>query len=146
MDYQREKGEISADLDKIEMEHLKEVRQVRDKVIEQEVETRKVRAECERGAAQIEREEFTHRGKMDQWQVEKKQIRQAHENFNVESKSQQKELTLKLEAVHDTMREVLRDENEFEKKQSDFDDEYNKVVAENDALQEELDKYCIEKE
>lgn len=44
------------------------------------------------------------------------------------------------------MREVLRDENEFEKKQSDFDDEYNKVVAENDALQEELDKYCIEKE
>ena len=87
MDYQREKGEISADLDKIEIEHLKEVRQVRDKVIEQEVETRKVRAECERGAAQIEREEFAHRGKMDQWQVEKKQIRQAHENFNVESKS-----------------------------------------------------------
>ena len=57
---------------KIEIEHLKEVRQIRDKVIEQEVETRKVRAECERGAAQIEREEFAHRGKMDQWQVEKK--------------------------------------------------------------------------
>lgn len=44
------------------------------------------------------------------------------------------------------MREVLRDETEFDKKQSDFDDAYSKVVEENDALQEELDKYCIEKE
>ena len=48
MDYQREKSEIATDLDQIEMQHLQEVRQVRDKAIEQEVETRKVRAECER--------------------------------------------------------------------------------------------------
>ena len=45
------------------MQHLQEVRQVRDKAIEQEVETRKVRAECERLTSQIERDEHTHQSK-----------------------------------------------------------------------------------
>ena len=67
MDYQREKSEIATDLDQIEMQHLQEVRQVRDKAIEQEVETRKVRAECERLSSQIERDEHTHQSKQDQW-------------------------------------------------------------------------------
>lgn len=43
------------------------MRQVRDKAIEQEVETRKVRAENERLASQIERDEHTHSSKQDQW-------------------------------------------------------------------------------
>lgn len=55
-------------------------------------------------------------------------------------------MRLKLSAVQDTMKEVIRQEYEFEKKQQEFDDEHNKVVTENDALQEELDRYCIEKE
>ena len=48
MDYQREKTEITADLDKIEMDHLKDVRLIRDKVIECEVETRKGRQDVEK--------------------------------------------------------------------------------------------------
>jgi len=32
------------------------------------------------------------------------------------------------------MKEVIRQEYEFEKKQQEFDDEHNKVVTENDAL------------
>jgi len=51
-----------------------------------------------------------------------------------------------LEAVHDTYREVVRDETTFDKKKADFDDEHNKVVNTNDELQEELDQYCIEKQ
>jgi uncharacterized protein (DUF3084 family) len=43
LDYQREKSDITANLDNIEIEHLKDVRVIRDKVIECEVETRKVR-------------------------------------------------------------------------------------------------------
>lgn len=43
-------------------------------------------------------------------------------------------MRLKLSAVQDTMKEVIRQEYEFEKKQQEFDDEHNKVVTENDAL------------
>jgi|TARA_B110001450_G_scaffold237304_1_gene243431 hypothetical protein len=52
---------------------------------------------------------------------------------------------LKLEAVHDTFREVLREETIFDKKKADFDDDHNKVIVTNDELQEELDQYCMEK-
>ena len=55
LDYQREKQEINADLDKIEIEHIKEVRAIRDRIIESEVETRKASSEQERINGQIER-------------------------------------------------------------------------------------------
>jgi len=44
------------------------------------------------------------------------------------------------------MKQQNQVERAFDQRQAEFDDEHNKVVAENDALQEELDKYCIEKE
>lgn len=44
------------------------------------------------------------------------------------------------------MKQQIKEEQEFDQKQAAFDDEHNAVVAENDALQEELDKYCIEKD
>jgi len=34
MDYQREKGEVAADLDRIEINHLQDVRRVKDTTIE----------------------------------------------------------------------------------------------------------------
>lgn len=85
MDYQREKSEITADLDKIEMEHLQDVRLIRDKTIECEVETRKVRSDNERVVSQIEREDQAHKSKMDELNIEKKQIKEDHGNFKVES-------------------------------------------------------------
>lgn len=48
MDYQREKQEIANDLDKIEIEHLQELRVVRDRTVETEVEVRQVNVEIER--------------------------------------------------------------------------------------------------
>lgn len=56
------------------MEHLKDVRLIRDKVIECEVETRKVRQEVEKVNGQIEKEEVAHRDKLDDFNIEKKQI------------------------------------------------------------------------
>ena len=44
------------------------------------------------------------------------------------------------------MRDVIRQNTEFDRKQTSFDDEHNKIIAENDALQDDLDKYCIEKD
>ena len=44
------------------------------------------------------------------------------------------------------MKDVIRQEYEFDKKRQEFDDEHNKIVSENDTLQEQLDKYCMEKE
>jgi len=85
LDYQREKSEITADLDKIEMEHLQDVRLIRDKTIECEVETRKVRSDNERVVSQIEREDQAHKSKMDELNIEKKQIKEDHGNFKVES-------------------------------------------------------------
>lgn len=48
--------------------------------------------------------------------------------------------------MHDTFREVLREETTFDKKKAEFDDEHNKIIVTNDELQEELDQYCIEKQ
>jgi len=47
LDYQREKSEITADLEKIEMEHLRGVGSIRDKVAECEVETKKLQSQRE---------------------------------------------------------------------------------------------------
>lgn len=44
------------------------------------------------------------------------------------------------------MKKVLKEEQAFDKKLNQFEQENNKVAIENDHLQEELDKYCIEKE
>jgi len=146
MDYQREKTEITADLDKIEMDHLKDVRLIRDKVIECEVETRKVRQDVEKVNQQIEKEEVSHKDKLDDFTIEKKQIQQGFENFKVDSNAQERELRSKLLAAQDTMKEVIKQGVEIDRKQSGFDDEHNRIIGDNDALQEELDKYCIEKE
>ena len=48
MDYQKEKQEIANDIDKIEIEHLQELRLVRDRTVEAEVEVRQVHTEIER--------------------------------------------------------------------------------------------------
>lgn len=98
------------------MEHLQDVRLVRDKVVEAEVEARKVRAECERVVAQVDKEEQAHKGKLDEWQIEKKRLQQAQENFKAESATQERELKLKLQAVQDSAKEVSKEEAEFEKK------------------------------
>jgi len=44
------------------------------------------------------------------------------------------------------LKEVVKEEYTFDKKQLVFEQEHCKVTQANDALQEELDKYCIEKE
>lgn len=43
-------------------------------------------------------------------------------------------------------KEVLKEQDEFWRKRTEFEDKHNKVIIQNEALQEELDKYCIEKE
>lgn len=60
MDYQREKQEISADLDKVELEHMKEIRGLRDKTVETEVEVRQIQAEVEKLKAAIAKEASSH--------------------------------------------------------------------------------------
>ena len=85
MDYQAEKGEVAADVDKIELNHLNDIRLMRDKNIETEVETRKIRADCEREVDNIDKNDQTHLTKMGDWQVQKKQIEQARNNFKKES-------------------------------------------------------------
>jgi len=64
MDYQREKQEVATDLDKIELNHLSDLKKVKDQVIDTEVETRKFKSDCERDQAVIEREEHEHSTKM----------------------------------------------------------------------------------
>jgi chromosome segregation ATPase len=51
-----------------------------------------------------------------------------------------------LAAVNDSWREVVKEEHAFSKKKQAFEEEYNKVTIKNDQLQEELDRYCLEKE
>lgn len=85
MDYQREKGEITADVDKLETEHLQEVRRIKDKIIETEVDIKRARADCEREMSTIEREQQSQVTRLGEWQIEKKKIQQEHSNFIKES-------------------------------------------------------------
>ena len=43
------------------MEHLQDVRNIRDKIIESEVETKRIRSEVEKTEVSIKRDEDTHR-------------------------------------------------------------------------------------
>ena len=52
---------------------------------------------------------------MDEWQIEAKQIRQAHQDFRRDSESQVAQLRAKLQAVAEIWGEVLRAESAFEK-------------------------------
>ena len=74
IEYQREKTEISADIDKLEMEQLQDVRIVRDKIIEQEVESRKVKADCEKIFNKIKKEEDNQKSSIDKMAIQKKQL------------------------------------------------------------------------
>ena len=69
------------------MNHLQDVRIVKDAVIETEVETRKMRSDCEREMSNLEKEESGHKNKMGEQQIQKKQIEQARNNFKVESEA-----------------------------------------------------------
>jgi len=66
LDYQREKQEITADIDRLEMEHLQDVRNIRDKIIEAEVESRRIKADVEKTEAAIKKDEDNHRSAMDE--------------------------------------------------------------------------------
>ena len=72
MDYQAEKGEVAADVDKIELNHLNDVRLIKDRIIETEVETRKAKADGDREVDHIEKDGQKHLNKMGDWQVQKK--------------------------------------------------------------------------
>jgi len=134
LDYQRAKADLAAELDRCELEHLQDKRVVKDKVVEAEVEARRVQLECERVSAQIAKAEEDHQGKLEEWEVEKERTRRAQEKFKVESNTQQRELTEKLRGVQAAMKLQNKDEQEFERRQAEFDEEHNKVVAQNDAL------------
>jgi len=67
MDYQREKTEVSADVDKIELNHLQDVKLIKDRIIDTEVEVRKVKSHVEKQNAEIAKEETAHTAKMSEW-------------------------------------------------------------------------------
>ena len=69
MDYQREKQEISADLDKIELGHMSDLRGLRDKAVETEVEVRQMQSEVEKLKAAISKEASGHQAKMDEFAI-----------------------------------------------------------------------------
>ena len=83
---------------------MQEKRTIKDKVVEAEVEARRVHLECERIQNQIEKAKNEHDSKLDEWEIEKERVRQAHENFKVESERQQSELIEKLNAIRNSMK------------------------------------------
>lgn len=110
------------------MDHLKDVRLIRDKVIECEVETRKIRQEVEKVHSQIEKEEVSHNDKLNDFTIEKKQIVQGTVNFKADSSAQERELRSKLQVAADTMKEVVKQGIEFDRKQMTFNDTHNRKI------------------
>lgn len=72
LDYQREKNEIAADLDKIELTNISDIKLVKDKITQTQNQIRAIQQEQEKENKSIEKEEQQHRAKMGEWQVVKK--------------------------------------------------------------------------
>lgn len=62
---------------------------------------------------------------MGDWHVQKKQIEQARTNFKIESEKTERDLRIKLSQVNDQMKEVLKEEHTFEKKENEFEQDHN---------------------
>ena len=105
MDYQAEKGDVATDADKIELNHLSDVRMVKDKIIETEVEIRKQKADCEKEKDNIGKDQSTQLTKQGEYQVQKKQIEQERVNFKKDSETVERDLKIKLNQVTDNMKE-----------------------------------------
>lgn len=60
LDYQKEKGEIGAELDRIEINHMQDIKHVKDNIIDTEVETRKAKADFEKQQGVIDKLEQEH--------------------------------------------------------------------------------------
>ena len=56
LDYQREKQEIATELDKLEIENMKDKRVIEDRIIEVEVDIRQGQAEIEKVNTQLNKE------------------------------------------------------------------------------------------
>lgn len=82
---------------------------------------------------------------MDDLDVEEQRLQQAFTNFKTESKTLEKQLKSKLAAAQNQMRKQKEEEMAFERRQADFDDVKAQVMRESDTLQEELERYCTEK-
>lgn len=68
----------------MEMAHLQEVNNVRDKGIDCEVDTKRLKADCAKVQAQIEREQQAHRERLEGLKIEKKATQQAHDQFRLD--------------------------------------------------------------
>lgn len=66
LDYEREKNEIVTDIDRIELDHQQSMREVRNRTIDMEVESRKTKAEREKIIAAVEKEERQGEERLDE--------------------------------------------------------------------------------
>lgn len=85
LDFQKEKNEITDEIDRKELEHLKEVKLVKEKTIEQEVEQRRLLAESEKLNAQTAAEENSHSTKLEELQLEINQLQEQRVRFSKDS-------------------------------------------------------------
>lgn len=146
LDYQGEKDQIAADVDKQELTHLHDIRLIKDKIAESAIETRRAKDLSEKERFNLDQDQQAHQAKMVDLNMEKKTVQQSHDAFKQESEAQERDLRIKLSEVMLAMKEVIKEEHAFNKRKQAFDDEHQKIVVQNDQLQEELDKYCIEKD
>ena len=61
IDFQKEKNDITDETDRHEMDHLKEIKIVKEKCIEQEVEARRLLADSEKVNQKTQNAENTHK-------------------------------------------------------------------------------------
>ena len=81
MDYKREKEEIAADLDRLELAHMQELRAMRGVTSETESLLRRKEAEVEGLEASIAKDSRAAAAKKEELRIEEKRLLQAHESF-----------------------------------------------------------------
>ena len=87
MDYQGEKEQIAADVDKLEMTHLHDIRLLKDKIVETGVETRRAKEETEKQRQKLDDAVRDHTAKMVDLNMEKKSVQQSLDAFKIESEA-----------------------------------------------------------
>jgi len=145
-DFQQEKGQIMEEIDRQEMDNLKELKVIKDRVIEQEVESRRVAADTEKTSAQILSQQNQHDTKLGELSLDIKQLQEQRVKFTKDSTQTEKGLRVKLSSVQDQLKTLQRDERKFAVLKEEFEGEHNKVISLNEDLTQELNKYCFQKE
>ena len=133
-------------MDKKEVESQEAQRSIRGKVIDLEVENKRVLQDIDKVTAICFKEVQAHEDRIAEMNIEVRQIENQKISFRREMEQTELELRNKLSAVEDLSRQLGLKEAGFAQQQKEFDEKHRHSMHENDQLQEQIERFNIERD